>query len=87
MTSSVVFSALSFIASMVIAVVVYSLKTTIRVAILEAASAAAEKYATKDDLKSAEARLHEQIALRREIRTGFSRLGVMRGSDATPLEE
>lgn len=75
-----VFAVLSFGANIVLALVVYSFKATIRVAILEAIAAIKDTittdYARKEDLDAVEDRLREQIGLRDEIRAGFGRMGV-----------
>jgi hypothetical protein len=82
MDAPTIFAALSFGANIVLGLVVYSLKQTIRVAILEAVGGIKDMltsdYATKDDLTSAETRLEKQIGLRAEIREGFARLEIKR---------
>lgn len=81
MTSGNVINVISILVSLGVGVAVYSLKTTIRVAILEAGEKAADKYATKDELTATEERLNRDIGIRNEIRTGFERMGVMRSGD------
>jgi hypothetical protein len=76
MDSGLIALTVSIGANGVIALVVFSLKSSLRVAILEAVGKIAEVHATKRELEAAEDRLREQIALRREIRDGFAGLGV-----------
>lgn len=59
---------LSICANVALALIVYSLKTTIRNAILELQVKLTQEFATKVELIATEDRLKEQIGLRDEIR-------------------
>jgi hypothetical protein len=76
MDASNVIAVLSVVANLVLALIVYSFKATIRVAILEAVAVITKEYATKAELEAAEERLKEQISLRNEIRAIPARLHI-----------
>jgi hypothetical protein len=68
MDTQTLLAGLSILGNLVLALVVYSLKTTIRVAVLEAVGEIQKFYATKQELKEAEYRLNENIGIRDELR-------------------
>lgn len=79
MNVTVILASLSFAANVVLALIVYSFKATIKVAILEAVANITRDYATKEDVREVEARLREQIGLRDEFRDGLSRFRTRSG--------
>ena len=60
----------------ILALAVYSLRQTIKVESLSLFREIAELFATKTELREVETRFEKQIALRDEVRQGFSRLGI-----------
>lgn len=63
---------LSFAANIVMALALYSLRTTIKLAVSELKIEFAKEYATQKDVESAEARLDDKIALKKTIENGFT---------------
>jgi hypothetical protein len=72
MESPIVLIFVSLGGNVVLGLLVYSLRTTIRGAVSEALLSIAKEYATKNELAATEHRLNQQIGLSKEVRSGFN---------------